>query len=552
MSGASVTPGELPSGADFGGFRIEGVLGRGAMGVVYRATDIRLQRSVALKVVAAHLAEDESFRERFVAEARAAAMVEHPGIVAVYASGEEDGVPYIAMRLIEGRELSEILAASGRLAPQEALRLLAPIASALDAASRAGIVHRDVKPSNILVPADGSGAVLVDFGIGRIKGSSRATQSGSWLGTADYVAPEQIQTGDVDGRADQYSLACVFYELLTGNPPFHRDDTIQTLWAHVNTPPASVAQVMGGDADAIDVVLSRALAKDPADRFETAFEFIDAASVAFGLATGSVGASPAKSSKRGTGTVIGGTPPLSLGPKGTVIAESPATLKAPQRGTSRRVLAIGGAAVVVLVLVVGAFALSRGGGGEEAGTTLGAVASEDMATGTQTTTTADQEETAVDVEAATKDFNQVIRKTAEWRARSKRPNENFYAQLKQCNGLVGSALASCMQPVASRRIYNQITGWFNPLRQDLEGAYLAGEGDSDFVAKNRACYEDARQAIQFGIRRASLADDYYTAYGRGDRTAGEVAEKAIQGEAVDFDRAWKAFIAACDQPKRFE
>ena len=187
------------SAQKLGKYEILRELGRGAMGVVYRARDVRLHRPVALKVVAANLAADESFRDRFVAEARAAAMVEHPSIVTIYATGEEGDTPYIAMKLIEGQELSEVLHKSGRLAPQEALRILAPIGSALDAAEAGGIVHRDVKPSNILVPSDGSGAVLVDFGIGRIKGSSRATQSGSWMGTSLYVAPEQIRGGDVDG-----------------------------------------------------------------------------------------------------------------------------------------------------------------------------------------------------------------------------------------------------------------------------------------------------------------------------------------------------------------
>lgn len=278
MTTPHVAPGEMAPGTAFGGFSIEGVLGRGAMGIVYRARDAQLDRLVALKVVAAHLAADEGFRDRFVAEARAAAMVEHPGIVTVYAAGEIASTPYIAMRLVDGISLDEYLEVRGRIEPRDALRILAPIASGLDAASRAGIVHRDVKPSNIIVSNDGSGAVLVDFGVGRIQGTTRATQSGSWIGTADYVAPEQIRGVDVDGRADEYALGCVLHEMLSGTPPFRRNDTIQTLWAHVNDQAPPLVGISEGVTPGFDAVLQRAMAKAPEDRYPTVFGLIDAAS----------------------------------------------------------------------------------------------------------------------------------------------------------------------------------------------------------------------------------------------------------------------------------
>ena len=543
---------DLPSGSTLGGFRIDGILGRGAMGVVYRATDIRLQRPVALKVVAGHLAEDEAFRERFISEARAAAMVEHPGIVAIYASGEEDGVPYIAMRLIEGGELSGLVEHAGRLAPQEALRILAPIASALDAAERAGIVHRDVKPSNILVPSDGSGAVLVDFGIGRIKGSSRNTQSGSWLGTPNYVAPEQVQGGDIDGRADQYALTCVLYELLAGEPPFVRDQDMQTLWAHVNEEPPSLVGRVPAATAAIDDVIRRGMAKDPEDRFPTAFAMIDAASVAFGLAAAAGGAPPPP--PRGTGTVQAGSPPPAAAPArqgtGTVIAGASPPPSAKGRG---RLVALGAIALVAVALV-GVVLATRGGDEPASGTQSAA----DADAGSSATTSGDgaggETSAGVDTAAAQEAFDATVLKVAKWRTFSKGPNAAISRAFNDCYTAdpSASAMRACMRPVASRPAYDQIAEWFDPLAAELSTVYNAGAADPAFADGNRVCYEKANRAIELGTGRAALAGELYAALAAGNVSAAADVQSRIDDELTAFDGTWNIFVESCGLPARFK
>ena len=349
----------LDEGSEFAGYEIRREIGRGAMGVVYVAWDPRLDREVALKVVSEHLADDPAFRERFSREAKAAARVEHPGVVTVYQSGEEGGVPFIAMRLVRGTDLATILARGGRIAPVRATAMLEPIAAGLDAAHAAGIVHRDVKPANILVPDDGSSPVLVDFGIGRVVQGTRATQTGSWVGTVDYVAPEQIRGGEVDGRADQYSLACVFYEMVTGSPPFAREDAIQVMFAHANDEPPVFDS---GDpvADSkVNAALARGLAKDPTERYGFCSDLISAAA---GVQAAR-GAGP-------TGTVIGSAAPSPTGRTGTIIGSAPGAASAGSdaqvitAGNSRsrgRPLIVAGLILLVIAIGAGAFlAFGRG------------------------------------------------------------------------------------------------------------------------------------------------------------------------------------------------
>lgn len=367
---------ELAEGSVFAGYEVGSVLGRGAMGVVYQARDPKLERDVALKVVAEHLAQDASFRERFVQEARAVARVEHPGVVAIYQTGEERGVPFLAMRLVRGRELSKVLAEHGRLTPDEALRLLRPVAEGLDAAHAAGIVHRDVKPANIIVPADGSPPVLVDFGIGRVMQETRATQTGSWVGTVDYVAPEQIRGGAVDGRADQYALGCVMHELVMGTPPFRRDDTIQTLFAQASDPPPVIAT---GDAEAdarLNAAVGRALAKRPEERFATCRDLL-------GSAAGSD--APAAAETARAGTLVIGVPPsgaaVPKAPRDHVLPELPA-----RRSRAKRIAVL--AAVALAVVVGGAVALIALGGSAGSSDGTAATTASTMAASITPTTTA--------------------------------------------------------------------------------------------------------------------------------------------------------------------
>ncbi|HEX8082770.1 MAG TPA: protein kinase [Solirubrobacteraceae bacterium] len=259
---------DLTPGSVFAGLRIEGVAGRGGMGVVYRATDPALGRSVALKVIASELLGDAAMRARFVRESRAAAAIEHPNVVPIYSAGEEGGVAYIVMRLVPGEDLRERVRRDGGLEPAVAARLVAQVGDALDGAHEAGLVHRDVKPANILIGA-GDHAYLSDFGLARHAVSDAGlTRTGGWVGTLDYVAPEQIQGTVVDARADVYALGCVLFYALTGRVPYPRDADEARLWAHVHAdPPRPSAE---GVPAAFDGVIRTALAKDPEDRFQSA------------------------------------------------------------------------------------------------------------------------------------------------------------------------------------------------------------------------------------------------------------------------------------------
>jgi hypothetical protein len=244
-------------------YETHGLIGRGGMGVVYRATDTALRREVALKLITPELAADVRFRERFLQESQLAASLDHPHVVPVYASGEIDGQLFLAMRLVEAGDLRQLLP----LAPERALALLGQIASALDAAHAHGLVHRDVKPANILVDADDH-AYLTDFGISKQLGGV-TTDTGRLVGSLDYLAPEQIAGDPVDARTDQYALACVLYECLAGTPAFRRDSEAETLWAHMR---AEFAPLRGRDH-----VFRRAFARDPRRRYASCRELIEAA-----------------------------------------------------------------------------------------------------------------------------------------------------------------------------------------------------------------------------------------------------------------------------------
>ncbi len=224
----------LETGSTVAGYRIESVLGHGSMGTVYSAHDIALDRRIALKVLTPELARDERFRERFLRESKLAAGLEHPHIVPIHAAGEADGVLYLAMRYVDGRDLSALLESLGRLDPERTLAILTQVADALDTAHGRGLVHRDVKPANILL-AKGDYAYLCDFGLAKHASTvSSLTGSRAILGTVDYLAPEQIEAKPVDARVDVYALGCVLYECLVGEPPFRRDNELAALLAHVN------------------------------------------------------------------------------------------------------------------------------------------------------------------------------------------------------------------------------------------------------------------------------------------------------------------------------
>ncbi len=255
---------ELEPGDEFAGCRIEAVAGRGGMGVVYRATELSLGRPVALKLLAPDRAGDREFRERFQREWRMAAAIDHPNVIPIYAAGDHDGSLYLVMRYVGGTDLHALLREQGRLDPERAAELVAQLASALDAAHAAGLVHRDVKPANVLLAGDH--AYLSDFGLTRFAGSdTELTGSGQWIGTVEYCSPEQLQGERTDARADVYSLGCVLFAALCGKPPFSQGTVTSTMLSHLHDPPPLPSSF--GAPREFDRVITRALAKRPEDRY---------------------------------------------------------------------------------------------------------------------------------------------------------------------------------------------------------------------------------------------------------------------------------------------
>lgn len=255
------------------GYRIEGIAGRGGMGVVYRAQHIHLGRTVALKLLNPEIAATEEFRERFIREARAAAELEHPNIVPVYDAGEVDGRLYLAMKFIEGTDLAHLIQQEGHLSADRTMQLLQQLADALDVAHEHGLIHRDVKPANALL--DGARLYLTDFGLTRRVDSTRPlTATGRAVGTAAYLAPEQIRGEPLDRRVDVYALGCVLYQCLAGQPPYLRDTDMLIMWAHVGAEPPSLSTERPELPSTIDRVIKRALAKSREDRYDSCRELI--------------------------------------------------------------------------------------------------------------------------------------------------------------------------------------------------------------------------------------------------------------------------------------
>jgi streptogramin lyase len=309
---------ELSPGSEFAGYRIESVLGRGGMGVVYLAEHIGMGRKVALKVLASDLAEDERFRERFVRESRLAASLEHPNIVPIYEAGEVGGVLFIAMRYVQGTDLRALLREDGALEPRRAASIVGQVADALDAAHERGLVHRDVKPGNVLIARTAATTAehvyLSDFGLTkRTSSDSGITGTGQFVGTLEYAAPEQFEGKRLDARTDIYSLGCLLYECLTGEPPFRRDSDAALMYAHLMEQAPAATSVRRELTKALDPVIARAMAKKPADRYESAGALATDVRRALGLAEGPGTGAPARS--RGSRTVIAAIAGL-----GTVVA----------------------------------------------------------------------------------------------------------------------------------------------------------------------------------------------------------------------------------------
>ena len=341
------------------------------MGVVYRALQLDLERPVALKLIAASLAEDPEFRDRFVRESRAAASIDHPNVIPIYYTGEHDGLLYIAMRYVEGSDLRTLVRAEGRLEPERAARIVAQVGAALDAAHARGLVHRDVKPANVLLGGEDH-AYLTDFGLTkRLQSAAGApTHAGGWVGTLGYVAPEQIRGGRVDARADVYALGCVLFHALSGAPPYQRERDEATLWAHLNDPPPSVSSIPHVP-EAFDEVLRRAMAKDPTDRYPSAGDLGRAALLAAGAPatirperTVAVGAAAPGGDEE---TVVSAD--QSPTRMATRLQEPPPAVVAPRTRTRPGTAWLLALLPVVVLVVAGVLLL--GGGGDDGTTTSG-------------------------------------------------------------------------------------------------------------------------------------------------------------------------------------
>jgi serine/threonine protein kinase len=281
MSAYALNPGTIVAG-----FRIDRAIGHGGMGSVYEATQLSLDRAVVLKVIAAEYGDDADFRERFRREGRIQARIDHPHIIPIYDAGESEHGLYLAMRLVRGENLFELLA-GGRLDVQETLHLLGQAAAALDAAHEVGLIHRDVKPHNILVERRrAEHAYLADFGITKSRDEANLTQTGLLIGTIDYMSPEQIMGRGAAEASDVYAFGCVFYECLTGSVPFPREENVAVMYAHVSEAPPSVGEHRSDLPAAIDEVIARALAKEPEQRYATATELVVAAAAALEAADG--------------------------------------------------------------------------------------------------------------------------------------------------------------------------------------------------------------------------------------------------------------------------
>ncbi len=303
----------------FGHYELRGMLGRGGMGQVFRAYDTATDRTVALKVLPPHMAEDDEFQQRFRREARIAASLNDPHVVPIHSYGEIDGRLYVDMRLIEGRDLEQYMAENGgRLSADRAVSVVEQVAAALDSAREVGLIHRDVKPSNILVTTARDFVYLIDFGIARTAADTALTRDGHTMGTVAYMAPERFR-GTTDHRADVYSLACVLHECLTGQRPYPGDSLEEQLNGHLNTPPPLPSITAPGVPAPLDEVVAKGMAKDPEERYQTAIEFAEAARAALAGASYAIAPGPP-------------SPPASV----PTAAQSLATPPAPPTGAAQQ------------------------------------------------------------------------------------------------------------------------------------------------------------------------------------------------------------------------
>jgi YVTN family beta-propeller protein len=393
----------ISAGSIVAGYRIESVAGQGGMGVVYRATQLGLGRPVALKLIATELAHDVSFRQRFQRESQIAASIDHPNVIPVYEAGESDGSLFLAMRYVDGTDLGALVGREGRLAPERAAGIVAQIAAALDAAHRRALVHRDVKPANVLLAAEDEHVYLTDFGLTKRTTSAAAlTRTGMFVGTLDYCAPEQIRGEPSDGRADVYALGCVLFRCLTGEAPYERDSDVAKMYAHLNDPIPTVTVLAPDVPAAFDGVLAKALAKEPDQRFSTAGELAQAALAALAGASAPT-TGPAPGVPRPPVSVAAPAPAsvASVAPPPPPSAPSaPPAAAEPEEElpwVQRHRVALGGTLATVFALALVAVVLSAagviGGSKDSGGGAAKQVAAAPTATPTATATPAPEAQT---------------------------------------------------------------------------------------------------------------------------------------------------------------
>jgi YVTN family beta-propeller protein len=316
---------EVSIGSVLAGYRIEAVAGEGGMGRVYRATQIALNRRVAVKLIVPELAGDADFRARFQRESHLTASIEHPNVIPVYEAGEAEGRLFIAMRWVEGTDLRSVIVNEGRLDPDRAVAIVEQVAAALDAAHSGGLVHRDVKPANVMLTATHGGehVYLTDFGLTKKTASGTAlTRTGHFVGTPDYMPPEQIKGEPADARTDVYALGCLLFHALTGRPPYDRDNEVAKMYAQVHDPPPSLVEAVPDAPVRFDEVIARALAKDADQRYPSAGDLGRAARAALG------GADPSQP-ERSLATGLAAPQPAGMAATAATPAETPPTAAAP-------------------------------------------------------------------------------------------------------------------------------------------------------------------------------------------------------------------------------
>jgi predicted Ser/Thr protein kinase len=354
---------ELHIGDTFAGHRIDGVLGRGGMGVVYQATDLTLNRVVALKVITPALSADDDFRRRFQRESQVAASVRQQNVVTIFHAGESDGFLFVTMELVHGTDLRGMISQHGHLDLATAAAIVEQTATALDAAHSSGLVHRDVKPANVLIAAAPPLHVyLTDFGLTkRTSSQSGITKTGLFVGTIDYAAPEQIKGWPVDARADVYALGCMVFEMIAGQPPFRRENEYATMYAHVSEPAPALSSVAPGVPPALDAAVARALAKEPDSRQPSCGDLARAVSAAV---EGQAPSAPERTVAVGRAAP---TPPPPTAPQGHPVygyGLDPVTSVLPDEKPRRQWLPW--ALILAVVLIAGGVvAVSLGGGGSQ-------------------------------------------------------------------------------------------------------------------------------------------------------------------------------------------